>query len=280
MNTDARRILRRNLEELERVRRSSDALYEGTLAEMASFCAGEDPAAAFREIFPEPLCCEEFALYCRMAVSGITSPARLAHLLPEAVSAEDIPSDTRTAYLRSAYTDRAFAAFSKEIHRLSAQYQPSFSAGCEEVYYGRCSFCILPIRNSEDGTLTSFTRMITKYDLKIARVCDVSTQDGDATMRYALLRRGLDLHVPSDGFLQATVLLPPAVSLGTFLRAAEKTGASAEDITTIPLRYTTDRLSLNITFRVNRTSTAPLLLFLSTAAESCTLDGIYTLHGA
>ena len=280
MNTDARRILRRNLEELRRVRRDSDALREGTLAETAAFCAGDDPVQAFRDIYGEPLCCEEFARYCRMTAGGITSAEQLAQYLPDPASAEDIPSDTRTAYLRSAYTDRAFSSFAGEIHRLSAQYQSSFQASCEEVYYGRCSYCILPIRNSEDGVLTSFTRMITKYDLKIARVCDVATQDGDSTMRYALLRRGLDLHAPQDGFLQTTLLLPAEISVGTFLRAAEETGASAEDITTLPLRYSSDRLSLSITFRINRESTAALLMFLSAAAESCTLDGIYTVNGA
>jgi len=280
VNAEIRRILRRNLEELEPSRRAGEALYEGTLAELAKFASGDDPAAAFREISDMPLCSAEFARFCRMTAGGITDPLILAKFLPDQSAAEDIPSDTRTAYLRNAYTDRAFAAFSREIHRLSAQYQTSFSAGCEEVYYGRCSYCILPIRNSEDGTLSSFTRMITKYDLKIARVCDITTQDGDSTMRYALLRRGLDLHAPQDGFLQTTLLLPGAVSIGTFLHAAEYTGASAENIATIPLQYTSDRTSLNITFRINRESTAPLLLFLGAVTESCTTDGIYTLHGA
>lgn len=280
MNAEIRRILRRNLEELKPSRHAADALYEGTLAELAKFGAGDDPAAAFREISDEPLCSVEFARFCRMTAGGITDPDRLAKFLPDSSMAEDTPPDTRTAYLRNAYTDRAFAVFSGEIHRLSAQYQTSFSAGCEEVYYGRCSYCILPIRNSEDGTLSSFTRMITKYDLKIARVCDIATQDGDSTMRYALLRRGLDLHVPQDGFLQTTLLLPGDVSIGAFLNAAEQTGAAAEDIATLPLQYTNDRTSLNITFRIDPESTAPLLLFLGAVTESCTPDGIYTLHGA
>ena len=276
MKADARRVLRRNLEEILPLHRNFEALHEGILAELASACRGEELLTAFREISDAPLCSDAFALFCRISAQGMTDAEQLTRLLPDLSPSEDVPRDTRTAYLRSAYTDRAFAAFSREIHRLSAQYQTSFSAGCEEVYYGRCSYCILPIRNSEDGTLTSFTRMIAKYDLKIARVCDIVTQD-DAVMRYALLRRGLDLHIPENGFLQASLILPPGISAGTFLHAAECTGASAEDISTVPLRYTSDRLSLIITFRVTQESAAPLLIFLSAAAESCTPDGIYTL---
>lgn len=276
MHTDALSILRRNMEAVAREEEACAALHDGTLAELALLCRGGlDAAQAFRAVSDAPFCSAEFARLCRRLCGGVTDPAVLVSMLPEH-SADDTPTDTRTAYLRNAYTDRAFAAFARQIDRLSAQYQPSFSAGCEEVYYGRCSYCILPIRNSEDGTLTSFSRMIAKYDLKIARVCDVTTQDGDSTMRYALLRRGLDLRVPAEGILQITLVLPEGISLGRFLLACEATGAAVDCVTTIPLRYTSEIASLNICFRINRENTAPLLCFLTHVLESCTPDGIYS----
>lgn len=276
MKTEALRILRENMETVSEYRAAADALAAGTEAELARLCRETDsPSEGFTAVFGTQLCSVAFARLCRRVLGGITDTAILARLLGCENAAEEMPPDTRTAYLRNAYTDRAFAAFSDGIERLSAHYQSSFSAGCEEVYYGRCSYCILPIRSTEDGTLTSFTRMIAKYDLKISRVCDIPTQDGDAAMRYALLRRGLDLRVPESGILQTSAVLPQGISVGTFLLAAEATGAAVEDITAVPLRYSDTLTALNICFRIDRMSAAPLCCFLGTVLDSCTPDGIY-----
>ena len=278
MRPDALSVLRQNREEIRRQERDCQALKDGILWEAASLCRAGNIAEVFRSISDEPLCCGEFASLCRTVYENRTEAGLLASLLPDE-SSEETPPDTRTAYLRSAYTDRAFSAFSRHIERLSAQYQSSFAAGCEEVYYGRCSYCILPIRNSEDGALTSFIRLITKYDLKIARICDVTTQDGDNTMRYALLRRGLELSVPDNGILQATLVLPNGISAGQFLSACELTGASVDSATTLPLRYTSEIASLCICFRIDKSCAAPLLCFLSRSLDSCTVDGIYSSCG-
>lgn len=276
MPADALSVLRRNLASIAEDEAICAALREGTLAEAVRFGRRTtDAAALFRSVSGQSLCSPEFAEICRALHRGVTDPEALGALLPDFV-ADDGPTDTRTAYLRNAYTDRAFAAFSRHIERLSAQYQPSFAAGCEEVYNSRCSYCILPIRNSEDGTLTSFSRMIAKYDLKIARVTDVAIQDSDVITRYALLRRGLDLHVPEKGILQATIVLPENIAPGAFFLACEYTGAHIDAVTTIPLRYTSDVASFAVCFQVDHSSAAPLLCFLSTALESCTFDGLYS----
>jgi len=278
MRPDALSVLGRNREEVLRQQQDCNALTDGILWEAAALCRTRDITEVFTSVCRAPFCSAEFAALCRLVYKNITDEEALASLLPDDY-AEESPPDTRTAYLRNAYTDRAFSAFSHHIDRLSAQYQPSFAAGCEEVYYGRCSYCILPIRSSEDGTLTSFTRMITKYDLKIARICDIPAQDGDSTMRYALLRRGLELTVPDDGILQVTLVLPNGISAGQFLSAAEATGASVESLTTLPLRYTSEIAALSICFGIGPQSTAPLLCFLAHALESCTIDGIYSTCG-
>lgn len=278
MRPDALTVLRRNREEIRQMQQDCTDLENGILRQAAALSAPQEIPAVFREMGGQTLCSAEFASLCRAACEGETDLRILSALLPEEYG-EEPPLDTRTAYLRNAYTDRAFAVFSRHIERLSAQYQPSFTAGCEEVYYGRCSYCILPIRNSEDGMLTSFTRMMTKYDLKIARICDVVSQDGESTIRYALLRRGLELSVPRDGLLQITAVLPSDVHCGQFLAACEKTGASVESLTTLPLRYTNEITSLSICFRIGKNSTLPLLCFLTQALESCTVDGIYNSCG-
>jgi len=277
---DALRILRENRREITDALRDSDALLCGTVAELARLCPQDSIPDSlpelFTAVFDTPLCSKEYALLCRRILSGVTEQSVLLRLLPEDALSEDAPGDTRTAYLRSAYTDRAFSVFSEKLGRLSAQYLSSFQAGCEEVYYGRCSYCILPIFNSDEGMLTTFSRMIAKYELKIAQVCEISLQDGDSVMQYALLRRGLNLSVPEDGILQAVVVLPDFVPAGCFFSACEALGASVQSVTTLPLPYTNERISLDIRFRINRACTAPLLCFLNTAPDSFIPYGIYS----
>lgn len=278
---DALHILRHNQKAITTLEHTNAALRAGILAELTQLCKEEsDPAKVFRSVFGEQLCAPPFAQFCRNLLKNVTDPAQLAALLPDIAAQEDLPTDTRTAYLRSAYTDRAFANFSRGIERLSAQYQSSFSASCEEVYYGRCSYCILPIWNAEDGLLTSFSRMIAKYDLKIAQVSDVATQDGDLTVRYALLRHGLSLFVPHSGMIQITSFLPEQISLGEFLSACEYTGAKVADIAALPQQYSSTSASFHICFHVNEESGAPLLFFLNSVLESFSPDGIYTLEKA
>lgn len=278
---DALHILRHNQKAIATMERTNTALRAGILAELTQLCKEErDPAKNFRSVFGEPLCTPHFAQFCRNLLHNVTDPAVLCALLPDIAAMEDPPADTRTAYLRSAYTDRAFANFSRGIERLSAQYQTSFSASCEEVYYGRCSYCILPIWNAEDGLLASFSRMIAKYDLKIAQISDVATQDGDLTVRYALLRHGLSLFVPQPGMIQLTSFLPDSISLGEFLHACESTGAKVADIAALPLQYSSSSASFHICFHVNEESGAPLLFFLNSVLESFSPDGIYSLEQA
>ena len=264
-------ILRRNWRELSRQSGALAVLTDGQLAELARLTDAASAAQRFRAVCAEPLASASFARLCRLMLAGETDAAPY---FPESVSTEP-PPNARTAYLRNAYADRAFAAFSQKIDRLAAQYASSFSAACEEVYYDRCSYCILPLQSTEDGLLTSFTRMIAKYDLKIALVTDVPMQDGDATMRYTLLKRGMETRIPETGYLQATFVLPRKIPCGAFLAACEACGASLDRVTTVPLHYTSDLASLTVCFRVDRSSAAPLLLFLRETLESYTPDGLF-----
>lgn len=272
---DALAVLASNAGELQKIRAELQALTDGQIAELIPLC-GEDPTAAFRRVFGDSLCCREFASFCRRLICGRTDPALLTRLLPDyTVIAQDY-AEPRTAYVRSGYADRAFARFSQAIPRLSAQYQPTFAAACEEVYYDRCQYCILPLQTTDDGVLPSFSRMMAKYELKITRIADVPMQDGDATARFALLRRGIAVCCPSNGFFEAGFVLPEGIGIGNFLAAAEETGARIDRIRTMPLSYTDDAVSLDVTFRISPDSAAPLMLFLRSVLSGYTPEGIFS----
>jgi prephenate dehydratase len=109
------------------------------------------------------------------------------------MEAEEL-SDTaqgRIIYQRNSYADSAYLQFAPILSHPRAVYTHSFETVCEEVYNGSCEYCILPLENTTEGPLTSFTRLIDRYALKIAATCDVPTTDGTRITRFALLRRGL-----------------------------------------------------------------------------------------
>ncbi len=97
----------------------------------------------------------------------------------------------RIVYQRSSYADSAYLKFAPLLTVSRASYAHSFPSACEDVYNGLCEFCILPLENSAEGLLSTFFRLIERYDLKIAATCDISGADHSRTSRFALLRRNL-----------------------------------------------------------------------------------------
>ena len=272
------RVLRRNAEQIAEPARRLAQIAEGERAELARWVRtdnGERAGEAYAAVFGGALCTPEFGRYCLEAAGGITDPRLLMRWLPDAAVAEEETSDTHVAYQRNAFSDGAFDAFCARLGALSAQYQPSFNAVCEEIYYGRCGCGILPLQNSEDGLLPSVFRLIAKYDLKILFTCEVAVPERDATIRFALLRRTIYPRAPERGSMQVRVVLPEKIPVGAFLAAAEGCGVTVERLTTMPLTYTEELASLCICFSVTKQTTAPLLLFLSSVLDSYDADGIF-----
>ena len=101
-------------------------------------------------------------------------------------------SFNRISYQRNRYTDEAYEQFAALLPEPRASYAHSFRSVCEDVYNGLCEYCILPLENSAEGRLTSFSRLIAEYEMKIAAVCDVRVGE-DRVTRFALLRRTVTL---------------------------------------------------------------------------------------
>jgi hypothetical protein len=87
----------------------------------------------------------------------------------------------RVSYLKNKFTVSAFDRFSKHLPDAKSTYSDSFEDSCEDVYNGICDYCILPIGNSRDGTLSVFRNLIAKYDLHICMTVDVPDQSGTVT---------------------------------------------------------------------------------------------------
>lgn len=97
----------------------------------------------------------------------------------------------RVAYMPGAFADKAYERLSRLIPRPRAAAFHSFVEACEEVRGGLCEYGILPLENTRNGKLTSFSRLILRYGLTVVAVCDLedNSAEGQAT-RFALLRKG------------------------------------------------------------------------------------------
>ena len=166
------------------------------------------------------------------------------------------------AYLKNAFSDRAYRRFSEKYDKISASYFAGFREVCEEVYYGRCSYAILPIYSSSDGQLPSFRQLISKYDLNIICAVDIEMSD-EGYMRYALLKKGLTDSINRDSisYLDLSVVTESDFKIGEFLSSCEYLGAKILSTYSFPSEYSEDSNLLYLTLDVSGCDIRALYLF-------------------
>ncbi|MBR4959341.1 MAG: hypothetical protein IKY52_00415 [Clostridia bacterium] len=184
----------------------------------------------------------------------------------------------RTAYMQNSYTDRAWRQFSEAVPDMTAEYFSSYPAVCEEVYNGRCRYCILPLYTSTDGQLISFRKLLGKYDLKIAMETEVELAD-ESLMRFALLCRRLPGHrkEASPRYMDLSVVLPENGSAGNLIASCEALGAAVSAVYTIPLEYADSTAEFCLEMYVSDADLAGLAVFLEASQLRYTVVGLYSM---
>ena len=194
---------------------------------------------------------------------------------PELESAT-LPERTRVVYQRNSYSDSAFLAFSKKQKYLQAAYAHSFPAACEDVYNGICELCILPVETSSEGQLSSFSKLIDRYDLKIVSICEISGTDSRST-RFALLQKQLPTVWPTgkETFLEISLPLEDSPSPFSILLAAELCGLRSYRLDSIPMDAPRG-FSAHFVFRTDHADLYAYLLYLAMEAPHYIPVGIYS----
>ena len=104
-------------------------------------------------------------------------------------------------YVKNPYADKAYLNFASGLEKAVAKYCGDFSLACEDVYYGRSTYCIIPISENTSGRLMGFRNLALKYDLKIAAVTNVEWQS--ELRSCALMKKELELpKVEKDTFFE------------------------------------------------------------------------------
>ena len=173
---------------------------------------------------------------------------------------EELENDTVfstdiVSYLRNPLADIAFNNFSKLLKEPRVAYGESFSDVCEDVYYGRTPYCILPIENSDDGRMTGFCNMIRKYGLKIVLTCKVDSANGKST-GFALLKRDIAKieckSGISDGeYVEFGFNFGEKIRLQEVLQAASFFGFSLHRVDSFPIYYSEKEYYFDVIFKGN-----------------------------
>ena len=273
-------ILTLNVRETESAKEKSRRLIDGILHETARAIPKDsslpDAIQTYTAVMGKDICTPEFIRFCDY-LYGNDRQLSLEDFLPEPAQIGADPLSYRVAYQKNLYSDRAFARLTGSMHSADAVCLSTTASVCEEIYYGRCTHCILPIYSSADGILTAFTKLIDKYDLVINAACDVSLPDGDSIMRFALLRHELALPTADPCYVQFNAVLPPSTSLAKLLTACESIGAAVAEMITIPLAYTASNVSYTVRLRIPLDRLTALLVFLRSILDNYSLEGIFNI---
>ncbi len=284
-------VFRKNLNLIGSAWNSLSVLRTGVYHEIAQFAmqkndflTPDDIAGIYRAQFGNPplvLATPDFARFCE----EFTDAGNFGFV--DTYDEEDTPvGAAQIAYMQNTFSDRAFRIFDRVFERVGASYFPGFREVCEEVYYGRAEYAILPVSSSADGPLLSFHKLQAKYDLKIALEADVETHD-DTIMRFALLRKGLGT-LPGSipdlcgawRYMDISAVMTNGIRTGDFLSSCEALGASVLNITaapTAPTEYYGENPALMLQFDITGANLEALYIFLEASHVRYDVSGIYDI---
>ena len=194
----------------------------------------------------------------------------------------DYVSGARIAYLRNPYSDTAFGIFSEVIKNPTVSLPRDFAGVCEEVYYGRCRYCILPVETSDEGALSGFRRLIAKYELCPVLSCSVSTANGTQTTRFSLFAKNMERiterkkgEVPTGQEVFSFRLeAPTEASLNKTVKALNMYGLRILTVNSAPVAWDEGRYSFEFSAECDGELDA-MLLYLTLEIPEYTPIGLY-----
>ena len=189
----------------------------------------------------------------------------------------------KIAYVKNNFTDTAYLKFAEALGNAKFSYFTSFEMACEEVYSGKCEFCILPIETSIDGKLFTFYSMIDKYELKITSLCPVEHPEDQRYTSFALLRKSLfstDVLNSVSAKLNLEIRIPQsplgASPLQSILQAASTCDLKLLSINSMPLTYRKNLTSYHAVFGTHGSDIGTFLTYVALEFPQCYAVGVYS----
>ncbi len=230
-------------------------------------------ALASRSVWQDIVLCKE--IQKKIKEKGDFS---LNHIFSEPDEISFDVQDT-VAYQKNSYADAAFLRFSALLKNPRTQYTNGFPSACEDVFNGRCRFCILPLENSSEGILNSFLRLIDRFELHICAVCDITSTDLSRSTKFALLRRTLTPFRLEKGvkqYFEISCPIETSPSPAEILTAAQLCSLTLCRIDTLNRQSEgTDIADVRFLFDISGGEFSVFLLYLTMRARNVVWRGLY-----
>ncbi|MBE6533590.1 MAG: hypothetical protein E7678_01280 [Ruminococcaceae bacterium] len=187
---------------------------------------------------------------------------------------------SKISYLKNKYNDEAFEHFSHSIANAKPDYASSFNECCENVFDGRCEYCILPIMNSRDGRLMSFYTLLDRYELKICDIIDIDGENTSSTFRHALISRSCKenqkkIQKNQKYVFEFSIISDTTDFFAPLLEAANQISATLTCIDSIPTEYAPHVHKFFISFSIPSQNALAFRLFVSLIKQTYVPLGIY-----
>ena len=281
---EKQRILLENLREFNARENLVKRQKEITATELARLrCEATPDIDALRELLYELSdsisASEEISLLANLLSSEIGGALKKAVAIG---SSEPTPAGAhaKISYVKNKYNDEAFEHFSRSVTNAKAIFATSFKEAAENVFDGRCEFCILPIANSNEGRLMSFYSLLDRYELKICETVDLDIEGSSESVRYARVGRAckepkIRSAEPQSYIFEFSITSASSDFFSPIFEAARQTDARLISIDSLPLEYSADSQRFFFSFSIPQKKATLFRLFVVFKNQSYTPLGLY-----
>lgn len=260
----------------ENIRRTYRALYEDMIASSPAYEAANEASVSFRSRFSGRA---DSYFLCKRIIEnlGKVYTGRDATQLLFGECRDFAGQSRKIGFMHNLQTGRAFECFARSVFGALTDYHDSFALSCEAVTEGECTYAILPLRNSVDGRLTSFYKMLDKYELGILLCTDIENQNGDVA-RYALVCSGQGF-LPASGTVkfECRITLDSCAELASVSEMADFFGVTLDSVDAVPNGRTEQGGMFAFCFSFENAPLAPFLFCLQMEYPQLMPTGLYTL---
>ena len=277
-------ILTENLCEFSKKQTIASKQKELTVLELAKlyceiYADADDILAALRELDIELSASDEMVFFSELCHSDLT-PKIKEQLFIGSSEPTLAGAHSKISYLKNKYNDMAFEYFSRSVANAKPDYASSFTECCENVFDGRCEFCIIPIMNSSDGRLMSFYSLLDRYELKICETVDFDADGTASSIRYARVSRACKeqkerVQKNKRFIFEFSVIDEGMTIFAPLFEAANKASARLIAVDSLPVEYTSHMQKFYFSFSIPQSSALAFRLFVALKHPTYTPIGFY-----
>ncbi len=182
-------------------------------------------------------------------------------------------SSLRIACFSNRAADEAYLEFARRLPGAEQVICDSILAACEEVSFGRCELCLLPVYSSADGIMPNVYRQTVKNGLFEVMCIDMPSS-GDITVRYSLFSANPCRSEKADT-LSLTFIGYSGSEASLIPSAVSKLGGKVEQINSLPPSVYGGNEAWEIKFSIGSADIRILHLFLQLRYPRFEVSGIY-----